>query len=103
VRQRPGVVGQVPAHGGGEVARLGLQPLGPLALPGAPQRPVGLHGQRPVVVGEAARDLGRIGPVGQPLATNARMVSSIRRRRPRSVPSGSSCGTMAVAPAWRYP
>ena len=32
VRQRPGVVGQVPAHGGGQVAGLGLQPLRPLAV-----------------------------------------------------------------------
>jgi hypothetical protein len=60
-------VGQVPARGGGEVARLGLQPLGPLALPGAPQRPVGLRGQRLVVVGMAARDLGGVGPGRQPL------------------------------------
>ena len=62
VRQRFTVVGQVPAHGGGQVARLGLQPPGPLALPGAPQQRVGLLGQRPVVGGVAARDLGGVGP-----------------------------------------
>ena len=55
VRQRPGVVGQVPAHGGGQVALLGLQALGPLALAGAAQRPVGLLGQRPVVLGVPPR------------------------------------------------
>ena len=35
VREGPGVVGQIPAHGGGQVARLGVQPLQPLAVPGA--------------------------------------------------------------------
>jgi hypothetical protein len=39
VRQRRGVVGQVPAHGGGQVARLDLQPLGPLVLVDAPRLP----------------------------------------------------------------
>jgi hypothetical protein len=54
VGQRLGVVGQVPLDGGGQVARLGLQPLGPVVLVEAPQGPVGLLGQRPVVVGVAA-------------------------------------------------
>ena len=67
MRQRPGVVGEVPAHGGGQVARLGLQALGPVALAGAAQRPVGLLGQRPVVVGVPAADLGGVGPGRQPL------------------------------------
>jgi hypothetical protein len=40
VRQRIAVMGKVPAYGGGQVARLGLQPFGPLALADAPQRPV---------------------------------------------------------------
>ena len=41
VRQRRGIVGQVPAHRGGQVARLGIQPLQLLTLVGAAQRPVG--------------------------------------------------------------
>jgi len=61
MRQWFTVVGQVPAHGGGQVARLGLQRLGPLALADAPQRPVGPLGQRPVVAGVAARELGDVG------------------------------------------
>jgi hypothetical protein len=60
-------VGQVPAHGGGQVARLDLQLRGPLVLPEAPQRPVRPPGQRPVVVGVPAPDLDGVGPVGQPL------------------------------------
>jgi hypothetical protein len=61
VRQRPGVVRQVPAHRGSEVARLGVQPLQPLALAGA-QRPIRLLGQGLVIAGVAAPDLGGVGP-----------------------------------------
>jgi hypothetical protein len=68
VWQRRPVVGQVPVHGGGQVARLGLQPVEPLVVADtAPQRPVGLLGQRAVVSGVAAVDLGVVGPGGQPL------------------------------------
>jgi hypothetical protein len=62
VRQWFWVVGQVPAHGRGEVARLGLQPPGSLALLGTPQQRVGLLGQRPVVGGMAVLDFGGVGP-----------------------------------------
>jgi hypothetical protein len=58
VGQRPGVVSQVPAHRGGQVARLGVQPLQALAPIGAAQRPVRLFGQRPVEVGVPPPDLG---------------------------------------------
>jgi len=60
-------MGQVPAHRGGQVARLGLQPLQPLALARAAQRPVGLLGQRPVVAGVPPGDLGGVGPGREPL------------------------------------
>jgi hypothetical protein len=62
MRQRPAVMGQVPAHRGGQVARLGLQPLPPLGLARATQRPVRLLGQRAVVVGVPPPDLGGVGP-----------------------------------------
>jgi hypothetical protein len=60
-------VGQVPAHRGGQVARLGLQALQPLAVAGAAQRPVALLGQRPVVLGVPVLDLVAAGPGRQPL------------------------------------
>ena len=41
MRQRPQVAGQVPAHGG-QVARLGLQPLKSLVVARAAQWPVRL-------------------------------------------------------------
>jgi hypothetical protein len=67
VRQRPAVMRQVPAHRGGQVARLGAQPLHPFAPPGAAQRPVGLLGQRPIEASVPAPDLGGVGPGRQPL------------------------------------
>jgi hypothetical protein len=60
VQLRPRVVGQVPAHGG-QVARLGLQPLQPVVLARAAQRPVRLLSQRPVVLGVAASNLDDVG------------------------------------------
>lgn len=69
--ERRAVVVQVPVHGGGQIAGLGLQKLEPLAMADAPQRPVRLLGQLPVVVGVAALDLGRVGPGGQALGDEA--------------------------------
>ena len=63
----PRVMGQVPAHRGGQVARLGLQPLQPIAVAGAAQWPVRLLGQRPVVAGVPPGDLVGVGPGRQPL------------------------------------
>ena len=56
MRQRPQVVGQVPAHGG-QVAPLGLQPLQPLVLARSAQRPVRPLNQHLVVLGMAASNL----------------------------------------------
>ena len=67
VRQRPRLVGQMPVHRSGQIPRLGLQPLDPLGLAGAAQRPVRLFGQRPVVPGVPAPDLAGVGAGGQPL------------------------------------
>lgn len=67
MRQRPRVMGQVPAHRGGQVPRLGVQPLQPLAPASAAQRPVRLLGQDPVVVGVPPLDLVGAGPGRQPL------------------------------------
>jgi hypothetical protein len=67
VRQRPGVVVEVPAHGGSQIAVVDLEAFGPLALAGAAQWPVGLLGQRPVVVRVPPADLGGVGPGRQPL------------------------------------
>jgi hypothetical protein len=67
VRQRPAVMGQVPAHGGGQVSCLTLEPVHPFASAGAAQPPVRLLGQRPVVAGVPAADLGGVGPEGEML------------------------------------
>jgi len=67
VGQRRGVVVQVPAHGGGQVTRLGVQPPGPFAVAGAAQRPVRPLRQRPVILGVPALDPGEVGPGRQPL------------------------------------
>jgi hypothetical protein len=67
VGERRAVVVEVPVHGGGQVARLFLQPREPLAGGGASKRTVPALGQRPVVVGVAALDLGHVGAGGQPL------------------------------------
>jgi hypothetical protein len=83
VGKRLRVVGQVPAHRGGQVARLALQPLGPLVLVEAPQRPVGLLGQRPVVVGVAALDLGAVGPARQPFGDE--LPDGLQHPRPGTV------------------
>ena len=80
VGQRPGVVGQVPAHGCGQVTVLGLQPVKPLVLAEAAQRPVSPLGQRPVVAGVTVLDLGDVRPAASRSATNSRTVSSIRAR-----------------------
>ena len=61
-----GVVGQVPAHGDGHVARLGIQALHRLRLGGA-QRPVGLVGQRAVEAGVPTGDHSGVGAVREPL------------------------------------
>jgi len=63
VWQRPQVVGQVPVHDGGQVARLGLQPLQPLVLARAAQGPVRRLSQGPEVLGVAASNLDGVGPM----------------------------------------
>ena len=55
------------SRGGGQVARLGSQPLHPLAPAGAAQRPVRLLRHGPVVVGVPVLDLSGVGPGRQPL------------------------------------
>ena len=73
---------QVPAHGGGQVACLGLQPLEPLAVAGAAQGPIGPVGQRPVVLGMAVLDLGDVGPRRKPLGDEG--ADRVEHPRPRT-------------------
>ncbi len=82
VGKRRAVVVEVPVHGGGQVARLGLQARETLARADAPERAVRPLGQCPVVVGVAALDLGHVGACGQPLGDEL----TDRFEHPRSGP-----------------
>jgi hypothetical protein len=57
---------EVPPDGSGQVARLGSQPVQPLAEADAAQVRFGLFGQVPVVGGMTALYLVGVGPGGQP-------------------------------------
>ena len=60
-------MGQVPPHGSGQVARLGLKPLQRLVLACAAQRPVRLLNQPAVVVRVPAPYPVRVGTGRKPL------------------------------------
>jgi hypothetical protein len=81
VRQSPNVVIQVPAHGCGQVAGLRLEPFEPLPVPRAAQRPIGLPGQGPVVLGMAMSDRGDVGPSGKPFGEEC--LDRVEHPRPR--------------------
>ena len=81
VRQRPAVLGQIPAHRGGQVARLGLQPLEPFVLARAAQRPVRLLSQRPVVLSVAVPNLDGVRPGRQPFGH--KLPHGLQHPRPR--------------------
>ena len=85
MRQRRGIVAQVPAHRGGEVARFGLQAIEQRVVAGPAQRPVGPLGQRPVVAGVAAADLAGVGPARQPLGDEG--ADGLQHPRPRAGPA----------------
>ena len=75
------VVIQVPAHSCGQVAGLRLQPLEPLPVPRAAQRPIGLPDQGPVVLGVAMSDRGDVRPGGKPFGEER--VDRVEHARPR--------------------
>ena len=89
VRQRPAVVGQVPAHRGGQIGRLRLQPHSRVILVEAPQLPVSPLSHRPVVIGVAAPDLGDVGPSRQPLCDEP--ADDVQHPQPRA-----GCGVVEL-------
>ena len=90
MRQRLAVVGQVPAHGGGQVARLGLQPLRPTraarraAAAGRPARPAPGSSRR----GGARLRRRRAGP------------PAARRRTRGWSPASAPAGRARVLSSW---
>ena len=84
VRQRHGVMGKVPAHRRGQVARLCPESLEPLAVARTAQRPVRPLGQRQVVLRVPPRNLGSVRPGRQPLAYE--LADGLQHPRPRPRP-----------------
>ena len=59
-------MGEIPPHGGGEVAGIGVEALDPHAVTGATQRSIGLLGQDPEVLRVSAFNIGEIAAGDQP-------------------------------------